>query len=136
MALSPTARGVAQVIEATVTLPATNAGSVEAISIPAGTVVLGAGLELLGAPGDVDTYTVDIKVGSTVIADDVDLDAGSIGDQFFGNAAAALATAADTVDVVATVTGTPTAVSARVFAIVVDVNDMGAADEVTRDQLA
>lgn len=136
MALSPTARGLAQVVEAIVTLPATNTGSVEAISIPAGTVVLGAGLELLGAPGDVDTYTVDIQVGSTVIADDVDLDAGSAGDQFFGNAAAALATAADTVDVVATVTGTPTAVSARVFAIVVDVNDMGAADEVDRDQLA
>ena len=136
MALSPTARGVAQVIEATVTLPATDTGSVEAISIPAGTVVLGAGLELLGAPGDVTTYTVDMQVGSTVVANDLNLDAGAVGDQFFGNAAAALATADDTIDIVATVSGSPTAVSARAFAIVVDVNDMGAADEVDRDQLA
>jgi len=136
MALSPTARGVAQVVEAVVTLPVANAGTVDAITVPAGTVVLAAGLELEGAPGDVTTYTVDMQVGSTVVANDLNLDAGAVGDQFIGNDAIALATAADTIDIVATVSGSPTAVTARAFAIVVDVNDMGQANEVDRDQLA
>ena len=136
MALSQTVRSGAYLVQASVTLPATDAGSVEAISIPAGTVVLAAGLELEGAPGDVTTYTVDMQVGSTVVANDLNLDAGSVGDQFIGNDAIALATAADTIDIVATVSGSPTAVTARAFAIVVDVNDMGQADEVARDQLA
>jgi len=138
MALSPTARGLAQVVEATVTLPATNTGTVDAITVPAGTVVMGAGLEILGAPGDVDTYTVDLQLetDTTVIANDLDLDAATANTQFYGADGTSVTAAEDVLQVVATVTGTPTAVEARVFAIVVDVNDMGAADEVDRDQLA
>ena len=138
MAQSPTARGLAQVVEAVVTLPATNTGTVDAITVPAGTVVIGAGLEILGAPGDVDTYTVDLQLetDTTVIANDLDLDAATANTKFYGADGTSVTAAEDVLQVVATVTGSPAAVEARVFAIVADVNDMGQADEVDRDQLA
>lgn len=138
MALSPTARGVAQVVEAVITLPATNTGTVDAITVPAGTVVVGAGLEILGAPGDVTTYTVDLQLetDTTVIANDLNLDAATANTKFYGADGTSVTAAEDVLQVVATVSGSPTAVEARVFAIVVDVNDMGQADEVDRDQIA
>jgi hypothetical protein len=45
--------------------------------------------------------------------------------------------AADTIDVVTTITGSPGAIPVRVWAVIIDVNDcVGAAAEVDRDTLA
>jgi hypothetical protein len=66
------------------------------------------------------------------------VDSGSAGDFAFGTQTQGIVATADTIDVTGTATASPAAtVTARVWAIVVDVNEATAgADEVDRDQLA
>jgi hypothetical protein len=63
----------------------------------------------------------------------IDLQAGSVGDIITEAAVPQGTTAADTIDVVSTVTGTGTAGKARVYALVVDMTAPRTADEVDRD---
>lgn len=121
MAISQSLRNRAVVIEKYVTLGAAS-GTTVGVSVPAGTLVLAAGIEVLEAVGDVTTYTADITDGTTVFANDVDFDGATAGKILIGTTAG-LVSAADTVDVVTSITGSPGAVKARVFVVAIDVND-------------
>lgn len=135
MALSQSLRNRAVVIEKYVTLSA-SAGTTTGVSVPAGTLVLAAGVEVLDAVPDVTVYTVDVTDGTTVFANDVVLDAAPAGTIRIGTTAGFIA-AADTVDVVSTITGSPGAIRARVFVVAVDVNEsVREGTEVARDTLA
>jgi hypothetical protein len=135
MALSQSLRNRAVVVEKFITLAAT-AGTNVGVSVPAGTLVLAAGIEILSAVPDVSVYTADVTDGTTVFANDVSLDAAAINTIRAGTTAGFIA-AADTIDVVTTITGSPGAIPVRVWAVVIDVNDcVLPAAEVDRDTLA
>jgi tetrahydrodipicolinate N-succinyltransferase len=135
MAISQSLRSRAVVIEKYITLGAASATNV-GVAVPAGTLVLAAGVEVLAAVPNVDTYTADVTDGTTVFANDVVLDAAAKGTIRVGTTAGFIATA-DTVDVVTTISGSPGAIPARVFVVAIDVNDsVGQAAEVDRDTLA
>lgn len=135
MALSQSLRNRAVVIEKYITLSGT-AGTNVGVSVPAGTLVLAAGVEVLSAVPDVTVYTADVTDGTTVFANDVVLDAAAAGTIRVGTTAGLVA-AADTVDVVTTITGAPGEIPARVFVVAIDVNEsIREGTEVTRDVLA
>jgi len=135
MALSQSLRNRAVVIEKYVTLAGTS-GTTEGVSVPAGTLVLAAGFEPSEAVADVTTYTMDITDGTTTFADDLDFDNTAAGTVKVGTTAG-LVSAADTVDVVTTISGSPGTVAGRVFIVAIDVNEcVKAANEVDRDVLA
>jgi tetrahydrodipicolinate N-succinyltransferase len=135
MAISQSLRNRAVVIEKYVTLGAT-AGTTVGVAVPAGTLVLAAGVELLDTVPDVSVYTADVTDGTTVFANDVALDNTAAGTIRIGTTAGLVA-AADTVDVVTTITGAPGAIRARVFVIAIDVNEsVREGTEVVRDVLA
>lgn len=135
MAISQSLRNRAVVIEKYVTLAATS-GTTTGVSVPAGTLVLAAGVEVLEAVPNVTTYTADVTDGTTVFANDVDLDAAAAGTIRVGTTAGLVA-AADTVDVVTTISGSPGTIKARVFVVAIDVNEsVREATEVVRDVLA
>lgn len=135
MAISQSLRNRAVVIEKYVTLAATS-GTTVGVAVPAGTLVLAAGLEVLQAVPDVTTYTADVTDGTTVFANDVNLDAAAAGTIRVGTTAGLVA-AADTVDVVTTISGSPGTIKARVFVVAIDVNDcVREGTEVVRDVLA
>lgn len=135
MALSQSLRNRAVVIEKFVTLGAT-AGTTAGVAVPAGTLVLAAGIELLDTVPDISVYTADVTDGTTVFANDVVLDNQAAGTILIGTTAG-LVPAADTVDVVTTITGAPGAIRARVFIVAIDVNEsVREGTEVARDLLA
>lgn len=135
MAISQSLRNRAVVIEKYVTLAGTS-GTTVGVAVPAGTLVLAAGVEVIDAVADVTTYTADVTDGTTVFANDVDFDAAAAGTIRIGTTAGLVA-AADTVDVVTTISGTPGTVRARVFVVAIDVNEsVREGTEVTRDVLA
>ena len=135
MAISQSLRNRAVVIEKYITLSGT-AGTNVGVSVPAGTLILAAGVEVLSAVPDVSVYTADVTDGTTVFANDVNLDAAAGGTIRIGRTAGLVA-AADTVDVVTTISGTPGTVRARVFVVAIDVNEsVREGTEVTRDVLA
>lgn len=135
MAISQSLRNRAVVVEKYVTLAATS-GTTVGPAVPAGTLVLAAGVEVLAAVPDVTTYTIDVTDGTTVFANDVSVDNAAKGTIRVGTTAGFIS-AADTIDAVTTISGSPGTIAARIFAVVVDVNDsVGMADEVDRDQLA
>lgn len=135
MAISQSLRNRAVVIEKYVTLGATS-GTVTGVAVPAGTLVLAAGIEVLSAVPDVTAYTADLTDGTTTFANDVSLDAAAAGTIRVGTTAGLVA-AADTIDVVTTITGSPGAIPARVFVVAIDVNEsVRQGTEVDRDVLA
>lgn len=135
MALSQSLRNRAVVIEKFVTLGAT-AGTTAGVAVPAGTLVLAAGIELLDTVPDVSVYTANVTDGTTTFASAVVLDNKAAGTILIGTTAG-LVPAADTVDVVTTITGAPGAIRARVFIVAIDVNEsVREGTEVTRDVLA
>lgn len=135
MALSQSLRNRAVVIEKFVTLGATS-GTTAGVAVPAGTLVLAAGIELLDTVPDISVYTADVTDGTTVFANDVVLDNQAAGTILIGTTAG-LVPAADTVDVVTTITGAPGAIRARVFIVAIDVNEsVREGTEVARDLLA
>jgi len=135
MALTKALRNSAIVIEKYVDLAATS-GTTVGVAVPAGTLIVAAGFEPSEAVPDVTTYTMDITDGTTTFADDLDFDNTAAGTILVGTTAGLVA-AADTVDVVTTISGTPGIISGRVFVVAVDVNESRLqADEVDRDTLA
>jgi hypothetical protein len=98
--------------------------------------VLAAGFEPSVTVPDVAVYTFDITDGTTVFANDLSLDNTAAG-TIRVSATAGLVAAADTLDIVTTITGSPGVVTGRLFAVIIDVNENGAqALAVDRDQLA
>ncbi len=135
MALTKALRNSAIVIEKYVDLAATS-GTTVGVAVPAGTLIIAAGFEPSEAVPDVTTYTMDITDGTTTFADDLNFDNTAAGTILVGTTAGLVA-AADTVDVVTTISGTPGIISGRVFVVAVDVNESRLqAAEVDRDTLA
>lgn len=116
---------------------------IEAISVPANTMILNAGLEVItAAGGESSDNTLDLGTGVDVdnFVDGFDLDAAAAG-AYAQNAAAfqpiIVGAAADTIDLtIATATTAPTSGVVRVFAVLMDVDARKTATEVDRDVLA
>jgi hypothetical protein len=136
LTISQTLRSSPVVVEKYVTLAATSGTSVGP-SVPAGTLVLAAGIEVLQTVPDITTYTVNVTDGTTTFASAVVLDNAAAGTVRAGVTPGFVATA-DTIDAVTTISGSPGTIRARIWALVCTVgNDSArAADEVDRDQLA
>jgi hypothetical protein len=116
---------------------------IEAISVPANTIILNAGLEVITvAGGESSDTTVDLGVTTTEpdnFIDGFDLDAAAAG-AYAQNAAAfqpVVIGTADTIDLlIATATTAPTSGVVRIFAILMDIDARKTAAEVDRDVLA
>lgn len=135
MAAVQSLRNRAYVVEKEVSLAATS-GTAVGISVGAGTLVLAVGFQNYTTVPDVTTYTMDITDGTTTFANDLNFDNTAANTIKIGTTAGVVA-AADTIDVVTTISGSPGVISGRVFAIVVDVNkDWAAPGTVDRDTLA
>ena len=135
MAQVQSLRNRAVVVEKDVSLAATS-GTTVGISVGAGTLVLAVGFEPYDTVANITTYTMDITDGTTVFADDLNFDNTAAGVIKVGSTAGVVA-AADTIDVVTTIDGSPGVITGRVFAVVVDVNaDWDVPGSVDRDQLA
>lgn len=135
MAISQSLRNRAVVVEKYVTLPATSATTVGP-AVPAGTLVLAAGIQVLQAVPDITTYTANITDGTTTFASAVVLDAAAAGTIRVGTTAGLVA-AADTIDAVTTISGSPGTIRARIFGVIVDVTpSVNQGAEVDRDTLA
>ena len=135
MALVQSLRNHAYKIEKFVSLPATS-GTTVGISVPAGTLVLAAGFQNTTTVPNITTYTLDVTDGTTVFANDLDFD-NTAANTIKAGTTAGLVSAADTIDVVTTISGSPGVIAGRVWAIVVDVNKAAdAASSVDREQLA
>ena len=133
--LSQTVAKGARLYEAEVTLP-TASGTVTAVSIPANSLVLSAGVVMTEACAGSSAHVADLSIGSADIVTAIDLQAGSVGSIITEAAVPQGTTVDDTIDVVSTVTGTGTAGKARVWAVVIDMTAPRTADEVDRDTLA
>jgi len=136
MAKSTSLLSKAIMVEKEVELP-TSTGTVAGPTVAAGTLVLAAGVELIDAMDSAD-YDVTVTDGTTTFMAATAVDSGSAGDFAFGTQTQGIVASEDTIDVTGTATASPAAtVTARVWAIVVDVNEATqGADEVDRDQLA
>ena len=135
MFLSQSTRPGAFMIEKDVSLAASS-GTAVGISVPAGTTVLAAGFQNYTAVPDVTTYTLDVTDGTTVFANDLNFD-NTAANTTRGGVTPGFIAAADTIDVVTTISGTPGIIAGRVWAVVVDCSKSApSADEVDRDQLA
>ena len=135
MFLSQSTRPGAFMIEREVSLAATS-GTTVGISVPAGTTVLAAGFQNFTTVPDITTYTMNITDGTTVFASALNFD-NTAANTTRGGVTPGFIAAADTIDVVTTISGSPGIIAGRVWAVVVDCS-RGAqgADEVDRDQLA
>lgn len=135
MAIVQSLRYVPVLMEKVVTLAATS-GTTVGISVPAGATVLAAGFQNFTAVPDVATYTLDVTDGTTVFANDLNFD-NTAANTNKGGVTPGFVAAADTIDVVTTISGSPGVITGRVWAVVVDcARSAQAADEVDRDQLA
>tara|TARA_R110000868_G_scaffold39675_3_gene137928 strand:+ start:674 stop:1081 length:408 start_codon:yes stop_codon:yes gene_type:complete len=135
MAQVQSLRNRAVVVEKDVSIAASS-GTTVGISVGAGTVVLAVGFEPYDTVPDITTYTMDITDGTTVFADDLSFDNTAAGVIKVGSTVGVVA-AADTIDIVTTISGSPGVITGRVFAVIVDVNaDWDVPGAVDRDQLA
>ena len=135
MAAVQSLRNKAYVVEKDVTLAASS-GTAVGISVGAGTLVLAVGFQNYTTVPNITTYTLDITDGTTTFANDLDFDNTAANTIKIGTTAGLVA-AADTIDVVTTISGSPGTISGRVFAVVVDVNaDWATPGSVDRDVLA
>jgi hypothetical protein len=135
MAIVQSLRPIPVLLEKEVTLGASS-GTTVGISVPAGTYVLVAGFQNYTAVPDVTTYTLDVTDGTTVFSNDLNFD-NTAANTIKAGATAGLISAADTIDVVTTISGSPGAISGRVWALVIDLNQgTRTAATVDREQLA
>ena len=135
MSIVQSIRPVPVLLEKDVTLAATS-GTTVGISVPAGVTVLAAGFQNYTVVPDVTTYTLDVTDGTTVFANDLNFDAAAAYTNK-GGVVPGFVAAADTIDVVTTISGTVGVIAGRVWALVVDCGaGTRAAAAVDRDQLA
>jgi hypothetical protein len=115
---------------------------IECINVPANTVVLTAGIEMITALGgeSVDTRLLLGVTGGDVDAFVASWDATAVAAGGYAPAAATVPVvfaSADTIDLeIDAATTAPTSGVVRVYAVMVPVDGIQAADEVDRDQLA
>jgi hypothetical protein len=113
---------------------------IEVIDVPAGTMVLNAGLQVITvATGESNDTTVDLGITTTepdIFVDGFDLDAAAAG-AYAQNAAAyqpLIVGTADTIDLlIATATTAPTGGTVRVWAVLCDIGAKPAPGTVDRD---
>ena len=135
MSIAQSIRPQAVLLEKDVSLAATS-GTAVGISVPAGVTVLAAGFQNYTVVPDITTYTLDVTDGTTVFANDLNFDAAAAYTNK-GGAVPGFVAAADTIDVVTTISGTVGVIAGRVWALVIDCNaGTRAAAAVDRDQLA
>lgn len=135
MAIVQSIRPQPVLLEKEVSLAATS-GTTVGISVPAGCVVLSAGFQNTVAVPDVTTYTVAVTDGTTTFMAATSFDAAAINTVKAGVTPGFIA-AADTIDVLTSITGSPGVITGRVWAVVVDVNQgTRTASTVDREQLA
>ena len=140
MALSQSLKFQPTIVEKIVTLGVAS-GTVEGPAVPAGSVVLSAGIEFITSSGTASTsHTIAIGDGTVanLAATDVDgaLSAAGIN---YGGVTPSYISADDTIDAIQVITDTGDLVvaTARVWAVVCNVNECTkAAAEVDRDTLA
>ena len=116
---------------------------IEAISVPANTMILNAGFEVITVTGgESSDNTLDLGTGVDAdnFVDGFDVDAAAAG-AYAQNAAAfqpiIVGATADTIDLtIATATTAPTSGVVRVFAVLMDIDARKTAAEVDRDLLA
>lgn len=115
---------------------------IEALSVPANTVILNAGLEIitaLGGESSDTTFDLGTGVDADNFVDGFDADAAAAG-AYAQNAAAfqpIVAGTADTIDItIATATTAPTSGEVRVWAVLMNVDGRPARASVDREQLA
>lgn len=116
---------------------------IECISVPANTLILNAGFEVLTAAGGEsadNAWDLGVTgVDADVFVDGFDGDAAAAGD-YAQNAAAfqpVVIGTADTIDLlIQAATTAPTSGKLRVWAVLMDIDARYGADEVDRDQLA
>ena len=136
MALSTSLTSKAYMVEKTVNL-GTASGTVVGPAVAAGTLVLASGVEVITAVEDVTTFTVAVSDATTTFMAATSIDAAAAGTMVFGTQVLGISADDDTIDAVTVISGTTAGVTARVWAIVVDVNEATRdAAEVDRDQLA
>jgi hypothetical protein len=136
MALSQTLKFSPVLVEKTVTLGVAS-GTIEGPAVPAGTTVLSAGIEFITAPGSAATSsTVAIGDGTVANLAATSMQAKAAG-TILGGVVPSFISTADTIDAIQVVTGAGlVAATARIWAVVVDVNECTkAAAEVDRDQV-
>lgn len=135
MAISQSLRSRAVVVERVVTLAATS-GTAIGPAVPAGTLVLAAGLQVLQTVPSVTTYTVNVTDGTTTFASALNINNVAANTIRVGTTAG-LCAVNETIDAVTTISGAPGAIRARVFAVIIDVTESVKAAEVAdRDVLA
>ena len=135
MSIAQSIRPTPVLLEKEVSLAATS-GTTVGISVPANALVLAAGFQNYTVVPDVTTYTMDITDGTTVFANDLNFDNTAAYSNKAGTTAGLVA-AADTIDVVTTISGSPGVIAGRVWALVVDTNQgTRTAASVDREQLA
>ena len=135
MSIVQSIRPQAVLLEKDVSLAATS-GTTVGISVPANCVVLAAGFQNTIAVPDVTTYTVAVTDGTTTFMAATSFDAAAI-NTVKGGVVPGFIGAADTVDVLTSITGSPGVITGRVWALVVDVNQgTRSAASVDREQLA
>lgn len=135
MGVSQSLRHEPIVVERFVTLGATS-GTTVGPQVPGGTLVLAAGLEVLSAVPSVTTYTVNVTDGATTFASALNINAAARGTIRAGTTAG-LVPATDTIDAVTTISGAPGAIPARIWALVIDLNDTSRpAEAADRDTLS
>ena len=116
---------------------------IECISVPANTVILNAGFEVItvaGGESNDTTYDLGTGVDADNFVDGFDGDAAAAG-AYAQNAAAfqpiVVGATADTIDLtIATATTAPTSGTLRVWAVLMNVDGRITASDVDRDQLA
>ena len=135
MSIAQSVRPQPILLEKEVTLAATS-GTAVGISVPAGTYVLVAGFQNYTAVPDVTTYTLDVTDGTTVFSNDLNFD-NTAANTIKAGTTSGLISTADTIDVVTTISGSPGAITGRVWALVIDLNQgTRPAASVDREQLA
>jgi hypothetical protein len=135
MGISQSLRHGPILVERFVTLPATS-GTAVGPAVGAGTLVLAAGLEVLQTVPDITTYTVNITDGTTTFGSALNIDNVPAGTIRAGVTPGFIA-AADTIDAVSTISGSPGTIRARIWALITDVNDGNRpAEAADRDVLA
>ena len=137
MALSQSLKFSPIIVEAYVTLPVVS-GTTVGPAIPAGCVVVSAGIEFFTAPGSAgSSATVAVGNGVTANLAAVTMQGKAAG-TILGGVVPVFNGAAETVDAVMVVSGSGlVAADARIWAVVVNVNECTKeATEVARDQLA
>ena len=137
MALSQSLKFQPTIVEKIVTLGVAS-GTVVGPSVPAGSVVLSAGIEFITAPGSAGTsHTVAIGDGTVANLGATDAQAAAVG-AILGGVVPSFIAADDTIDAIQAITGSGlVAATARVWAVVCNVNECTkAAAEVDRDILA